>query len=276
MIKTNFFTCANAKYEFFIPIYTFFVLRNNPDALVEIVVEDLAAIERLEPLRAKICDYFGSRFHIRTGDFNNKTPNIVRFVEVPEISAKYTYIADIDILIVEDVTVWHEKKMKELNLPHSNIIRKNSHRLTGLHFCLTEQHYPLNFNVHDIYAKPSSTDEVFLYKTYESKGLLPPPGHQSRPEHGIHVSLNRCPYDKKGWGMNPIFFEKTIDTINEIENSFVYSYFNKKSRWILNIIKLFVEAECIFDEKELDGIRFLSRSKNEQRILNEFYLERKK
>lgn len=271
MIKTNFFTAANGKYELFIPIYSFSVLLNNPDATVEIVVEDDEAIKRLQSIRDCINEIFDDRLLIRKGDFSRTTPNIVRFLETPQQNYEYTYIGDIDIVIAEHITPWHEKKMNELQLPHSNIIRKNEKRLTGLHFCKTNSHYPIDISEFNVFARESTTDEKFLYHLYQNRNQLPPESHTSRPLHGLHISLNRCPYDKKGWGMNPIFFEKTIQTFTSDHWKSIEGKISARSIWMVDLLLLSIRAKSIFSIEEINSIRPLCRPAKEQTILDEFY-----
>ena len=75
-----------------------------------------------------------------------KTNNTWRYLEVPvRLSAKYTYIADIDIFLTE--TVFDGKRleqMKEFNILHSNIVQDYSvkpRRLTGVMMLETKAYY---------------------------------------------------------------------------------------------------------------------------------------
>lgn len=269
--KINFFTCANDRYSFFIPIYIYFVLKYNPNSFVEIVVESEETKKSLVDFTNAVVRRFGERVLLRIGSFQGLTPNIVRFVEEPVVKLKYTYIGDIDIFVVEDVASWHIPMLGKLDLPHTNIIRHNQKRMTGLHFFETDKHYPIDFNNFNIYSKKTTTDEEFLYHIYSEKGLLPSPDHKKRPEHGIHVSLNRCPFDKKGWGMNEIFFDRTIESIGELLSPEFVNFLSEKTIWILKFVKISIESKYIFSDDELQDIRFLGRSKREQEILNDYY-----
>ncbi|WP_354672519.1 hypothetical protein [Vibrio metschnikovii] len=270
-IETTFLTCANSKYAFFVPIYVYFVLKYNKDARVEVLVDNQETLLYLNDFIIWINEKYPERTLVRAVNFEGVTPNIVRFLEEPLVKTKYTYIADIDILVVDNVTSWHVKKMEELNLPHSNIIRKGQERLTGLHFCETIKHYPVLFDDFNIKSNKSSTDEEFLYFTYKIKNKLPPITHTKRPEHGIHISINRCPYDKKGWGMNEVFFERTLETINEILEDNIAYFFPEKSLWMLNLVKQFITGKSLFESNDLESFRFLKRTEKEQKILDSFY-----
>ncbi len=199
-----FFTYADLKYDFFAVPYAYFALRNNPNAHVEICVENFesfrlrhrAAVDVLERI-------FPGRALFRQAEFTRKNkeivPNTVRFVEEPVLKCEYLYIGDIDLLVFEDVLRIHLDLMAEHSLPFSNILRRehiNSSvpRLSGLHFCKYDDYYPLP-DLQDLDLSVVN-DENVLYEIMRRKGLMVSPDFQTRPECGIHMSLNRDPFGR--------------------------------------------------------------------------------
>src|SRR5829696_4441298 len=197
---TTFFTAANTLYEPFVIPYAVTALHHNADAAVEICVEDPA---RFKTANASALDviarYFPDRFLVRGGCFRGIRGASPRFLETPLLESEYTYIGDIDMIILEgDVTEQHVAHMAQTGLPYSNRLRPNTPRLTGLHFTRTDAHYPL--------VVPSDwnmmkNDEELLYRLVRAKGLpLPAATDTFRPSHGIHLSVKRTPTRAPGAG----------------------------------------------------------------------------
>jgi len=114
-------------------------------------------------------------------------PNSIRFIAQPTIKNKYIYITDIDILIFVDnfyLNLIDDMIRKRNN--YSNLVRKRSHRLTGLHFSEYDSYYPIpkqrQYNI---------VDEVLLYNIVKSKGIKIDYNTQYRPVFGIHASPSR-------------------------------------------------------------------------------------
>lgn len=196
-----FFTYADTKYDFFAVPYAYFALRNNPHARVEICLEDVQsfflrqreAVEALEKI-------FPGRALFRqsdvVGSHRNIVPNTVRFVEQPVWISEYIYIGDIDLLVFDDVLKIHLELIEDNKLPFSNILRREhaeskAPRLSGLHFCKYSDYYPLP-DVDDL-SLDLVNDEHVLYEIMKRKGYMVPIEFQTRPECGIHMSLNRDP-----------------------------------------------------------------------------------
>ena len=146
-----------------------------------------------------IARYFPDRFLVRGGCFRDIRGASPRFLETPLLESEYTYVGDIDIIILEgDVTEQHVAHMAQTGLPYSNRLRPNTPRLTGLHFTRTDAHYPL--------VVPSDwnmmkNDEELLYRLVRAKGLpLPAATDTFRPSHGIHLSVKRTPTRAPGAG----------------------------------------------------------------------------
>lgn len=212
---TLFFTYANVAYEMFVAPYIYFVLRNNPLALVEIVLEDETGFNRRNQAALAILNtYWQGRFRCRAATSraieSSIVPNTVRFIEVPKLKAKYLYIGDIDILVLDNVSRIHLGLMKEHRLPFSNILREGATtskpRLTGLHFCPFDLYHPLP-EISDI-DLATANDEHVLYECMRRKGLMVPKSFRVRPECGIHVSLNRDPGGRTTGPNTPVFSAK--------------------------------------------------------------------
>lgn len=198
MTTTTFFTASNRLYWPFVAPYAASVLATNADALAEVCVEAPEHfLEHHGPAVNAVHKQFPGRFHIRCANFDGLTPNAVRFTETPERRGEYTYIGDVDILVVEpDITAQHLRHMELTGLPYSNVIRPGQLRLTGLHFTRSDFHYPILIPDD---ADPGLSDEAFLYEIVAARDAgLPDPADTWRPTHGIHLSLNRVPVASAG------------------------------------------------------------------------------
>jgi hypothetical protein len=209
----NVFTCANRPYEDFVPLFVSAMLWSNPEAFVEIGLEDLNELSKT-PLLDAMTDVFGDRYLLRPVPWRTEKgrkilPNSVRFVNEPEVKADYVYISDIDIVTLRSGIVGkHVSHMASTGLPFSNWIRTDTTRLTGLHFARFDFQYPLP-DVSDLLSQRMN-DEVLLYHLVERKlGHAPTVPDRFRPVHGIHISPNRAPggeikngVRRPGWGIN--------------------------------------------------------------------------
>lgn len=216
-----FYTAANREYEFFAPLYIYFVLNSNPDAHVEIGLEDADAFiqgnqRAIEILTAE----FGERFTFRTVTFDNILPGAVRFITEPTMAdqCEYVYIGDIDILILDaDIKDRHLRHMEREDIPFSNVTRANTEtrhgevKLSGLHFAPTELQYPLPDLTGIDYTVTNpmpGADENVLYEIMRKKGQMIPHGLEYRPEHGIHVRMHSHPFGRRpGWSGPRFSFE---------------------------------------------------------------------
>lgn len=209
-LKLLFFTACDGEYEQFIAPYIFGALHSNREAKAEICVADPAAYRSSHAASLEILESrFANRFLIRGGDFSGRFRNSVRFLETPELKSEYTYIGDIDILILEDIAPYHIAKMEKTGLPYSNVIRPNSQRLSGLHFTRTEAYYPLpRLDGLDL----TCNDEMLLYQIVARRQKLPPV--HSRPVHGFHFSIRRNPCGSPPWDLE----EKHIPAYLKLRN----------------------------------------------------------
>lgn len=200
-VTTTFFTSANRGYEHFVLPYATCALAHNPGIVVEVCVEDPAAFAGANRDGMAVLDrHFPGGLHVRGGDFADRLPHTVRFVETPERRSEFTYIGDIDILILEEVTPVHIANMRRTGLPYSNVMRPGGKRLSGLHFTRTDAYYPVDTAGVDL----TTNDEMVLLNLARKAGL-PDPGETFRPMHGFHLSANRRPIGAPGepsWGLD--------------------------------------------------------------------------
>ena len=253
MIRTTFFTSANRRYEFFAIPYVFSALKTNKDARAEICLEKTTDfVFRNRRATDVVADIFPGRVTFRDGNFAGRNPNIVRFLEQPQIQTDYVYIGDIDVLILEHITPIHQAMMAQLALPHSNIIRKGQPRLTGLHFTESKAHYPVLTEGFDIGGKAFSTDEQFLYFHVQRLGLLPPIEHQIRPLHGIHASLNRTPFGAPAWGLTNERRAAFKAVFESEEWSALAPSIDPRFLWIKRMIDMAFEGKDAFGAEALN------------------------
>lgn len=206
-VSTTFFTAVTRSYWPFVAPYAASVFIHNDDVRMELCVEDHAefVITHKRVLR-RIEQHFPGRLHLRSGKFGKRPADAVRFLETPKRITEYTYIGDTDMLILEGgIAGKHIANMGRLGLPYSNILRRGDPcRLSGLHFTRSDAYYPLEVPKGWDVGQPG---EITLCALVLAKGhLLPGPEVTWRPQHGLHLSLNRRPIDKgrPDWGIHSV------------------------------------------------------------------------
>ena len=138
----------------------------------------------------------GNNFLIRNfqKSLNKNIYNTYRFFEVPIIKAEYTYIIDIDIMILESILPLYINNWYN-NMSYSNMLRKsNSNRLTGVHMVNTQKYYTPKFiSIMNKYYNKNigENDEVILGNMCKEYHGLPSFNYRFRPILGIHFSPNR-------------------------------------------------------------------------------------
>ncbi len=195
-----FFTCANAKYERYVPLYLISCLLMSDGAKVEVGIESISFLENHRELISYLNAHYPDRFLIRRvnwHDFQGKTylPHVVRFITEPKTKADYVYIGDVDILFLDtEFPQQHLAFMERTGLPYANSVREitvgtGEQRTTGLHFTKWEAFYPLpDLSGIKLYG---NIDEVALSRIIERKGLPLQEKEWWRPVPGIHMSPNR-------------------------------------------------------------------------------------
>lgn len=184
-----FFTYANAKYHVFATLYPLFALESNPDAAVEIILSDYKLFEKQYSNIMQFYDAtYPGKVRYTSVEVRNILPNSVRFVIEPTLKARYVYIGDVDIFLMEDVLSYWLSFMERHQSDFGNVLR-NPNQLTGLHFIPYDKMYPV--------VIPKGTDllrtldEVLLCRILREKNLRFPVNATlaERKVHGMHISF---------------------------------------------------------------------------------------
>ena len=261
-----FFTCATGIYQNFVIPYIFFASRYNKSASFEVLVDDADLFIEINKDSLRFFSSNDVVVNIRTlpsMSVKPKMQNSYRFIIEPELQAEYVYIGDIDIMIVEEVFPIHSHVF-EKNLPYSNIVRKGSKKLTGLHFAKYNEQYPLP-ETSDL-VKSIENDEELLYEIMSRKGIIySPEVYQTieRPQHGIHMSLNRLPYfyqkSRSDWGMHRKYLEKLQTLFEEDYFRDFFDTLHVSSRMTLINVLVLTRGAMTFDEKSYKAIMVRNR-----------------
>lgn len=200
MYQLNFIAYAYDKkghvYESFLIPFAFFALIHNPNSHVEIIVLDVKKFTVTFCNEIKQLREINNNFVIRKATVapNNNLPNTYRFFEIPTIQAEYTYIADIDIMFMNDILPKYLENWPG-DLCYNNMLRfKGKDRLTGVHLAVTNKYYTPQLKAQQRKyhaANKNTNDEVILAKMCKEVHGLPPFSHRFRPIYGIHFSPNR-------------------------------------------------------------------------------------
>lgn len=213
-----FYSCANRCYEDFVPLYAYFALRSTPGAIAEFGLENSAIFRRensknLEFLNNRFGKNRVNLFDVDWSDSANQPilPNSVRFINQPHSRARYVYVGDIDIVILdENLFMSHLRFMERRRLRYSNSVRPDTLRMSGLHFSEFDALYPLP-DISDLEWR-TMNDECLLYEIVRRRGHIIQDAEWFRPVHGIHISPNRTPNRilddtgrtvRPGWGIEP-------------------------------------------------------------------------
>jgi hypothetical protein len=199
-----FFTAATRRYKNFITPYCFFALYHNINAKAEIMIDGASEyMGRNAGAQRVLNQLFPDRILLR--EISRKLePHTARFVCEPLTELQYTYINDVDILILEsDLVETHTKIMREHKSIFSNRMR-GTDKLTGVQFVITAPYYKVTEQAR---ATTKLFDEHALYDIV-NRGIGRPQNFTSdlRPVHGFHVSMNRPPVAPSGqaaWKLGP-------------------------------------------------------------------------
>lgn len=203
-ITTTFFTAVTRSYWPFVAPYATSTFLHNDDVRMELCVEDLAEfITTHERVLRRIAFHFPGRLHLRGGTFRKRPADVVRFLETPDEITEYTYIGDADMLILErGIAAKHIAHMAQLGLPYSNVLRPSDPgKLSGLHFTRSDAYYPVQVpKGWDLGQHCENTLQALVLNWGHP---LPGPEAKWRPQHGLHLSLNRRPIDagRPHWGV---------------------------------------------------------------------------
>lgn len=191
-----FFTYANAKYHVFATLYPLFALESNPDAIVEIILSDYELFKRNY---SNIMEFYDTNYpgKVRYTSVDKNPliaqkkvmPHTARFVIEPTLKAKYVYIGDIDIFLMEDVLDYWLNFMEKHQCDFGNILRPNApDHLTGLHFIPYDKMYPVIILKEEDLLRIG--DEILLCQFMKAKNLRFPVNAMGgeRKIHGLHIS----------------------------------------------------------------------------------------
>ena len=244
MSRTTFFTAADRRYEMFVLPYIVSTLAHNADARVEVCLQDVNAFRsRNERALHILGEYFGEdRTLLRSTRWTGIPPNSVRFLETPKKITEFTYIGDIDILVLEAITDIHIERMNRHGLPYSNEIRSGRQALSGLHFTRSDAYYPITLP-DDVDPR---RDEELLYALVTARGWGTPPKGMLRGVHGYHMSPKRSPLSAlvRGkrtldWGLSkPKHFNAYRDLIRSPVWQRLVPYFDSQYRLLLGLMDL--------------------------------------
>lgn len=224
--RTLVYTWCDINYSVFIPIFCASLLSTNSNIDIEIGTSlpqlsesQSIALDKLRKLHPDAQILIKTGMYKEAGQKRIVWENgisvqsaTVRFITNPSIQDKYTYISDIDIVSLDkDFYKSHIRDMQEHNRTYSNIVRKDIHRLSGLHFCETKYQYPLDLQGVDI----TGWNEVILMQVTQKRQKL---DYETtwRPVHGIHMSANRPRVE--GTTNIPGWFPKEWDYCEDKDN----------------------------------------------------------
>lgn len=189
---------GNGHEPFLVP-FAYFALSSHPDGFVEIVVADPARYQKAYARDLQVLGEHAGRFLVRgmVVPINGKhSLGTYRFFEHPTVHAKYTWIGDIDVMLLENV-IPKQLKSWTHGLPYNNFRRPNSERLTGVHFVETERYFTKEFlkmqRITHSARQGRLGDEGTLGMMCKKVHGLIDSEHQVDRIQGIHFSPNRGP-----------------------------------------------------------------------------------
>ena len=184
------YTYANKNYYEFAILYPIWVLQNNPQTRIEIAIENFKDFYKLY---GHLIEFYEQKYPTQViytqidKRFKKASPGAIRFISQPINKAKYVYIGDVDILVLQNIEKLHLVNILKNNLDFSNIKRHGLDKLSGLHFIEYDKMYPVNTKGVDIIK---DNDENILYKLMLNKKYKIPDETKNtfRPLCGIHIS----------------------------------------------------------------------------------------
>jgi hypothetical protein len=204
--KVCFLSCCNNAYAHFVLPHVTSELLRVPSSVAEVFLEDVKTFEKeFGGGYALMKEIFGDRVLVRQVPEVGH-PHLVRFVYESYLRAQFTYIGDIDILVLDsEMMTMHENHMNKYNIDYSNKKRQSEdNAFTGLHCVYTERYYPKTriwrekMKIYNAYTYvenrrvSSSYDEMVLHDiVYESYSSDKRKNLPIRPIHGIHMSAHQ-------------------------------------------------------------------------------------
>lgn len=239
-----FFSAATKpEYEIFILPFITFVLERYNTGFVEIIVNDKTKFfnryhEGLEVLRK----YYNNRFLI-TSNISNVNGSVARFILQPITNCYYTYITDIDIMLLErDIIEKHVRNMQETGQVLSNKCRKRD-MLTGCQMVISKPYYEKTIQARKTIRFKSDEQTLFeiVKRSFgDPRKIL----NDYRPLHGYHLSLKRQP-DYIAWKLTPKRFKKEYEITKATKiYKEIYRFFDKKFIDVLNTLEELLNYAC--------------------------------
>lgn len=246
--RVNFMASAiGGKYEAFLPPFIFFALTGTVNSVVEVMVANRDAFCRtyraeLEAVARVVGPRIVVRNHARA--LAGHIPNTYRFFEVPTVRAEYTYVADVDIMFLDDVLEEYLRHWPTSTPMFNNIIRPCGTRLTGVHMVRTDLYFTdaLVRAQSAFYAKASrANDEVILLRMCKQAfgDAAMPVAHKWRGILGVHFSPNRGKGKEMGLKTSRRYAERFRRLLDEHKDLARFKCFSAL-RFMLD--KLFVVA----------------------------------
>jgi hypothetical protein len=198
------YNCCDNRYLDFIPLHCASALFSNENIDIEIGINVSKLSDRIESSLDKLrslypnsqikikYDFYKTTYNYGYNNaiYNGKRiwSNTIRFVSEPEIKNKYTYIGDIDVvMLMKNFYNYHINIMEKYNTNYSNWVRDNDNLcLTGLHFVKTDSFYPQNLDGINLF----DNDEHILKKIQSRAGEINE-NIPRRPVCGLHFSFNQ-------------------------------------------------------------------------------------
>lgn len=233
------FYMSDQRYEYFIPLFCYFAFKSNPEAAIEIWTPNTNKF-----------GYLTNFFDVQTYPLDPKARNVnmLRFLHEPNRKYPYTYIGDIDILLMESIMKAHLPLVGK-GVPLSNMIREtNPPRATGLQFVISDPYFKdtreLRKELMKLYY-PQRNDEWVLYNlikdTYGTDILTQKNPKKLRPVLGIHCSTNRMPYKTEGykcnWGLTEAYRKRAVKWMSEPKFKLLEPFLQPKAKKIVDFLR---------------------------------------
>jgi len=241
-----FTTVVNKKYQRYIPIFFYSLLRQYPEYSARIYLRN----KLTDPVRKaiKLTSKMGDAKVIENS-FNDFSPKDQYFKTLRWIlynadlaKFKYLYIGDIDMIILEEpktILEQHLTDCERIGLPYSNIVRYKKQRLVGRHFIVVEPYFEKMAPIIRKYKRRLKAgklklgdndrgNEWILYKMVSESGLELPPHMKKQDKglcsthHGLHLGIWRTKPKKPSGDFPRELHESFWRQFKEIEQDPVY------------------------------------------------------
>jgi hypothetical protein len=210
-------TVVFGDYREYIPYYIHSISAAYPTYAVKVFVTDPGLPERVSAGLECLQRLGLSRFEVRVGCFplfpDSHTPVVGRqalgmyqrwLLPPTEFAGfEYSYVGDIDFLILpeaESLLEGHLRHIRALGVPYSNVVRRDSRRLSGLHFFEVRPYFAAVAHLIRFYSERAERvrdlglhNEEFLYHLIEQTigfGTMAT-ARWFRPKHGFHLGCVR-------------------------------------------------------------------------------------